>query len=169
MLQRSAATDTKLIIKGLMLLMTIVIVGVVIVEHQMAALTQRPVQDRLFYMGSNSEYDFFEPMQRYVAGFNKGIWPDTLLLLTEDKIVVTFGHHSFKLPIKVQSEINRLKDKHWFALWRQQFVEEAVKTKARAGQYWQQIKPYIEATFQKVKVKSRLLIEKLEENFSECR
>ncbi|MBP2637926.1 MAG: hypothetical protein H6Q72_3833 [Firmicutes bacterium] len=169
MLQRAAATDTKLIIKGLMLLVTIVIVGVGIVEHQMAALTQRPVQERLFYIKSNTDYRFLAPMQGYVTAVDKGIWPDTLVSLTEDKLVVTIGQHSFKLPIKLQSEINKLKEKHWFALWHQQFVDEAVKTKEKAWQYWQQIKPYIETTFQKVKVKSRLALEKLEENIREYR
>lgn len=167
MLQRAAANDTKLIIKGLMLLMTIVIVGVGIVEHQMAVLTQRPVQERLFYIGSNGDQRFIASIRGAVSAFDKDIWPS--LSLTEAKLVVTIGQHSFKLPIKLQSEFNRIKAKSWFALWHQQFVDEAVKTKQVTWQYWQEIKPYIETTFQYLKVKSRLIIDKIEENVREYR
>jgi hypothetical protein len=169
MLQRAAATDTKLIIKGLMLLVTIVIVGVGIVEYQIAALTQRPAQERLFYIGSGTGHTFLTDMQGYVTAVDKRIVPEARISLTEDKMVITIGQQSYKLPIKLQSEINTWKEKSWFALWHKQFVDEAAKTKEIAWQYWKQIKPYIETAFQNLKVKSRLAVETLEEWFREYR
>lgn len=169
MLQRAAATDTKLVIKGLMLLVTIVIVGVGIVEYQIAALTQRPAQERLFYMGSTAERGLLTYVQGYVTMFDKRIVPDAHISLTEDNIVIAIGQHSYKLPIKLQSEINRVKEKRWLDFWHKQFMDEAVKTKEIVWQYWNQIKPYMETAFQNLKAKSRLAVEKLEESIREYR
>ncbi len=164
MFQRVAATDTKLIISGLIILLTIVTVGVGIVEHQLATLTQRPAQERLFYIGRNEK-----PSSYLVHVFGYGItfdniFPQTAISLTDNNLVITIVHRSIKIPINA-----RLQVKHWFGIWHQQFVNEALLAKKTAGEYWRQTKPYVEAAFQKLKLKIQEAIDKTEEHIREYR
>ena len=125
-------SDIRLIIRGLFILLTIVAVGVGIVEHQMATLTQRPAKEHL-----------------------------------ESGVVVTITNYISPLLSKI--EIDRVRLGYWFAIWHQQFVEEAFTAKKTAGEYWRRAKPYVEAALQTLRVKTGQVVQQMDEYIREYR
>lgn len=132
MFQRVASPDMRLIIRGLFILVTIVGIGVGIVEHQMATLTQRPAQER---------------------------WEST--------VVTTITNYLIPLPIKIEIDGSELE--YWLTVWHRQFVEEAFTVKKVAGEYWSQVKPYIEAALLTLRIKTWQAIQQMNEYISEYR
>lgn len=132
MFQRAAATDTKLIFRGLLILLIIVVGGVGIVEYQMATLTHRPAQEFL----ANS-------------------------------VVVTIANYFIPVQIKIETEYSRLE--YWLAIWYQQFVDEAFSAKKAAGEYWKQVKPYVEAALHTLRTKTWQGVQQMNEYIREYR
>ncbi|SMC93640.1 hypothetical protein [Sporomusa malonica] len=166
MFERVATGDAGIIARGLLILLTIIVIGVGVAEHQLAALTQRPEQERFFYIGRNQEHVYSAYAFGY--GFTLGsVYSLGNISLTERSIVLKFSHHTVIIPTKVEIDGSRLW--YWFSVWHRQFVEEAFATKKKAIEYWNQAKPYIETASQYIRARTQYAIQQLSEYIREYR
>ncbi|HWR42766.1 hypothetical protein [Sporomusa sp.] len=166
MFERVEAGDIGIIARGLLILLTIIVIGVGVAEHQLGTLTQRPGQERFFYIGRNQEHVY----SAYAFGYGLTLgsvysWGN--ISRTERSIVLNFADRAFIIPTKV--EVDGSQFWYWFGVWHRQFVEEAFIAKKRAIEYWNQAKPYIEANFQKARDKTQCAIQQIGEYIREYR
>ncbi|TWH48751.1 hypothetical protein [Sporomusa sp. KB1] len=132
MFRQVVTPDIRLIIRGLFILLTIIAVGVGIVEYQMATLTHRPVQE-----------------------------------IFANSVIVTIANYLIPVPMKIETEFSRLE--YWLAVWHQQFVDEAFRAKQVAGEYWKQVKPYVDTASQTLRTKTWQGVQQLDEYIREYR
>jgi len=132
MFRQVVTSDIRLIFRGLFILLTIIAVGVGIVEYQMATLTHRPAQEIL----ANS-------------------------------VVATIANYLIPVPIKIETDFSRLE--YWLTIWHQQFVDEAFSAKQATGEYWQQVKPYIETALHTIRAKTWQVMQQMDEYIREYR
>lgn len=166
MFQRVTAKELKLIIRGVLVLLTIVALGVGVAEHQLTALTQRPVQERFFYIGRNDDHIYSAYAFGYGLTFGS-MYPIGTLSLTQRSVRVTIADYTITVPTKI--EIDGAKVWYWLAVWKQQFVTEAITAKKTADEYWRQVKPAVEDTFKILGMKTQQVKQQLEEYMREYR
>lgn len=165
MFQRVSGTDTKLIISALFILLVIVSLGVGVVEHQLATMTQRSAQERLNYISRYDNQGYWADILGYGRTI-RNIIPDSVLQ-TGGTVCATIENYSRKHLIKPEFDKHAAKD--WFTIWHKQFVGEALLTKKNASKYWSQFKPYIENTVYNIKIETQQAIHWLEEHIQEYR
>ncbi|WP_425057581.1 hypothetical protein SCACP_20990 [Sporomusa carbonis] len=161
-----AAGDTRLIVRGLLILLAIVTIGVGVAEHQLATLTQRHEQGRFFYIGRNQEHVY----SAYIFGY--GITFSRVYLLgnisrTDHNIVLNIGDHAAVIPVKLEIDTSRLR--YWLDVWRRQFVKEALTVRNDIITYWNQAKPYAGTAFEYLKNKSQNVMQQMVEYIHEYR
>ncbi len=167
MFERVAASDAGIIARGLLILLTIIVIGVGVAEHQLGTLTQRPGQERFFYIGRNQEHIY----SAYAFGYGltlESVYSFGNISFTEQRsLVLKFAERAITIPTQVKIDGVRLW--YWIDVWHKQFVEEAFSAKTRIVEYWQQSRPYIETVLQKAREKTQGVIQQLEETIDEYR
>ncbi|MDF2570095.1 MAG: hypothetical protein K0R55_1699 [Sporomusa sp.] len=166
MFERTAAGETGIIARGLLILLLIIVIGVGVAEHQLTTLTQRPEQERFFYIGRNQEHVY----SAYVFGYGLtlgSVYSLGNISLTDRNFMLKFAGHTITIPTKVEVDGSRLY--HWLFVWHRQFVEEAFATKKKSIEYWNQAKPYIENISQTIRDKSQYAIQQMSEYIREYR
>ncbi|QDR80956.1 hypothetical protein [Sporomusa termitida] len=167
MFERVAASDAGIIARGLLILLTIIVIGVGVAEHQLGTLTQRPGQERFFYIGRNQEHVY----SAYAFGYGltlESVYSFGNISLTEQRsLVLQVAERTITIPTQVKIDGGRIW--YWLDIWHKQFVEEAVSAKQKISEYWHQTRPYVEAVLQKVREKTQAAIHKLDETIREYR
>ncbi|WP_371370626.1 hypothetical protein [Sporomusa aerivorans] len=150
--------DSGVIARGLLVLAAIVVIGVGVAEHQLNTLTQRPEQERFFYIGRDQEHVY----SAYVLGHGLSLgnlYPLCTISRTDHTVVLRFDKYALVVPARV--EINGVQVLHWLDIWRQQFVEEAFAVKKKIMEYWIELKPYIKANVQTLKAEVQSIIQQI--------
>ncbi|MDF2572299.1 MAG: hypothetical protein K0R22_2982 [Sporomusa sp.] len=167
MFERVAASDAGIIARGLLILLAIIVIGVGVAEHQLGTLTQRPGQERFFYIGRNQEHVY----SAYAFGYGLTLGSvhslGNISLTEQRSIVLRIAEHTITIPTRVV--IDGLQLWYWIDIWRNQFVDEAFTVKKRAIEYWNQARPYIESALQKVRDKTQCAIQQMGEYIREFR
>lgn len=164
MFERVAATDIGIIARGLFILLAIIVIGVGLAEHQLTTLTQRPEQERFFYIGRNRE----EVYSAYVFGYGLTLGKiDSFAHIsrTGHELVVHIVNHAITIPAKI--EIDGKFIGYWLDVWYRQFVDEAFAAKEQVLEYWNHSKPYIETAFQTVRVQAQAAIVQIKQYIGE--
>lgn len=167
MFERVAANDIGIIARGIFILLAIVIIGVGLAEHQLSTLTQRPEQERFFYVGRNREHVYLA----YVFGYGLTLGtinPIAHISRTDYNIVVQIAQHSIVIPTKIEF-CDSARVWYWLDVWYRQFVAEAFAAKEQVIEYWNHIKPYIESVFQTLKVQAQATIMQFKQLIHEYR
>lgn len=158
--------DFGLIARGLLILLAIVMIGVGVAEHQLGTLTQRPEQERFFYLGRNQEHVYSAYAFGY--GLNLGnVCPLGNISIKEGSVVLGIANYSITFPTKIRVDGSRLW--YWAEIWRRQFVTEAFQAKATAIEYWNQTRPYAESIFNNVRAHIQYANKQLNEYIREYR
>lgn len=158
--------DLRVITRGLIVLAAIVVIGVGVAEHQLNTLTQRPEQERFFYIGRSREHVY----SAYVFGHGvslENIYPLGTVERSAQSVRLHIGGHSLVIPTKI--EINGLRALYWLDIWRGQFVEEAFRVRKKVAEYWTQCKPYIENGLQTLQTEGRRFSQQIGEYLREYR
>ncbi len=166
MFERVATGDMGVIARGIFILLAIVVIGVGVAEHQLTTLTQRPEQERFFYIGRNQEHVY----SAYAFGYGitlGNIYPLGHISMTDRNVVLHLGNYSISIPTKV--EVNGSRLWYWLDVWYRQFVAEAFAAKKKLIEYWNQVKPYAESTFQILREQTQLAIQRINEYICEYR
>lgn len=166
MFERVAADDIGIIARGLFILLAIIIIGVGVAEHQLTTLTQRPEQERFFYIGRNRE-DIYSA---YVFGYGLTlgkIYPFGYISRTYHEIVTNIASHSITIPAKIAIDETRVW--YWLDVWYRQFVDEAFAAKEKVLEYWNHIKPYVETAFQALRLQAQWALAQIKQYISEYR
>lgn len=149
MFERVPTGDIGLIARGLIILLAIVMIGVGVAEYQLGTLTQRPEQERFFYLGRNQEYIYSAYAFGY--GLNLGkLYPLGSISVEEANVQLAIANYTITFPTKIRIDGSRLW--YWVDMWRRQFIAEAFAAKTTAIEYWNQARPYAESVFQNVRV-----------------
>ena len=166
MFERVPTGDIGLIARGLLILLAIVMIGVGVAEHQLGTLTQRPEQERFFYLGRNHEHVYSAYAFGY--GLNLGkIYPLGSISIEEASVRLAIADYTVTFPTKIGLDGSRLW--YWVDIWRRQFIAEAFAAKTTATACWNQARPYAEAILQNVRVQIQHANEELNEYLREIR
>lgn len=160
MFERVAAGDTGLIARGLLILLAIIVIGVGVADHQLNALTQRPEQERFFYIGRNQEHVY----SAYAFGYGLtlgSVHSMGNISLTDRSVILKFSDHTVTIPTKIEVDGSRLW--YWISVWQRQFTEEALAAKKKSIEYWDQAKPYIETVSQYIRGRTQYVIQQMRE------
>lgn len=167
MFERVAASDAGIIARGLLILLTIIVIGVGVAEHQLGTLTQRPGQERFFYIGRNQDHVYSAYAFGYGLSLERVYQLGNISLTEQRSLVLQVAERAITIPTQVKIDGMRLL--YWLDIWHKQFVEEALTAKKNIVEYWHQTKPYVEAVLQKVREKAQGAIHKLDEMLREYR
>lgn len=166
MFQRVAAADMRLIVRGLFILLTIIAIGVGVAEQQLAVLTQRPEQERFFYLGRNEEYMY--SVYAFGYGLTLGtLYPFGTLSIAEHRVLLTIADYTVAIPTKI--EIDNTRVWYWLDMWYRQFVEEAFASKNKLINYWGQLQPQVKELLQTLRAKTQNAIQQAGEYINEYR
>lgn len=149
MSKRVAASDTAIIARGLLLLLTVIVIGVGVAEHQLATLTERLEQPRFFYIGSNQEHVYTAYVFGHGLTLGKAPWGN--IQPVQRSSAISFPDYMARIAHRV--EVEGLRVQCWLDVWQQQFRAEAFAAKNKIHEYWQQAKPYLEISYQKTRSK----------------
>ncbi|MCM0760021.1 hypothetical protein M7775_15825 [Sporomusa sphaeroides DSM 2875] len=164
MFERVAANDIGIIARGLFILLAIIVIGVGLAEHQLTTLTQRPEQERFFYIGRNREDVYSAYAFGYGLTLGK-IYPFVNISRTDHELVVHIANHAITIPAKI--EIDGRFIGHWLDVWHRQFVDEAFAAKEQVLEYWNHIRPYIETAIQAVRTQAQAAIVQIKQYIGE--
>jgi len=144
-----AASDTAIIARGLLILLTVIVIGVGVAEHQLATLTERLEQPRFFYIGRNQEHVYLAYVFGHGLTLGKAPW-DSIPSVQRNS-VTSFPDYMARIAHRVEADGSRVR--YWLDVWQQQFRTEAFAAKRKTHEYWQQAKPYLETAYQKMRSK----------------
>jgi len=155
MLLRLASSDALMMGRGLAALLVVILLGVVITENQLNNLTER----QEFEQALNVRRD--ESAGVYAAYFLgnsyklKALYPVARLSNTDNSLTVTAGKKQLTIPTVLYADLGQAE--YWLALWRRQFVSEALKTRQALDKSFDQLRPLIRDMVDSIKGKVKSL------------
>lgn len=130
---RLAMADMFMLGRGFIALTVIVLLGVVTAENQLNDLTQR----QNFVQVANIRRDEVAGVySAYILGSGyqvKTIYPVAMISNTPHSITLESTGKRLTIPTVVFADLQ--KTNYWLALWRQQFITEALETKQELERY----------------------------------
>ncbi|SDF74913.1 hypothetical protein [Sporolituus thermophilus] len=139
MLVRLSLADAKVILRGLLVMLAVIIAGVSAAEYQMNNMTQhRNFVQVVNVRRENGGYGVY--LFGQAAKFS-ALYPVGKIKSTGGEIIFEYNSTRLTLPTVVYLDLNETV--YWLKTWRDQFVAEAIKTKRDLEKYAATLRPYL--------------------------
>lgn len=139
MLVRLSVADAKVILRGLLVMLAVIIAGVSAAEYQMNNMTQQ----RNFVQAVNirREHGGYEVyLFGQVTNFS-ALYPLGKIKTAGGDVIFEYNSTRLALPTVVYLDLNKVV--YWLKIWRNQFIDEAIKTKRDLERYIAMLRPYL--------------------------
>ena len=139
MLNRMPYGEMTPIIRGVVIFAMCVIVGVAVAEHQVNQLTLSAPAVRSFNLTAEHGVYSFTFMGR--EGRTSVLYP--LGDIRHDRSALVFHNRHVSVTLPTLYEVDIRPAGYWMRRWRDQFINEAEKTKENLAMYIQEMEPWI--------------------------
>jgi hypothetical protein len=155
MLLGLASGDALKLGRGLAALLVVIVVGVVVTENQLNNLTERQEFVQALNVRREESTGVYAA---YLLGSSykfRALYPVARLSNTDNSLAVTAGGKRLTIPTVLYADLGQTE--YWLALWRRQFVSEALKTRQALDRYLEQLRPLIRDIVDSIKGKGKSL------------
>jgi len=118
--------DTLIVLRGLLILVVVIMLGVSVSERQLNSLTQRQESVRVFNI--NCDYDGVYSIYILGSSYNlHAVYPVGEMINNDKNIIIKAAHHSIIIPTYI--EIDCKKELLLLELWDQLLIDNGFKFK----------------------------------------
>lgn len=128
------SSDTVMVVRGFLLLILIVAVGVVIAEKQLNDLTLQEDSVKTLNIKRDEASGVYVI---YLLGSSyrlKGIYQLAKIDSQDNALIVASTGRDYTVPMVINIDFEQTR--YWLTLWRRQFLREALQTKLTLTEYW---------------------------------
>ncbi len=135
MLVRLTAVEMMPILKGIVVLMLFIVIGVAAAEYQLNSLTLQSTHVRSFNI--KREQGIYSVHILGKSASVSAVYPIASLQHSGRQIILKNNSCNFTIPTMILIDVQQAE--YWLNRWRRQFVDEAYKTKENFLTYFREI------------------------------